>query len=133
MVLLIAIHVIACTLLIIIILIQRGRGGGLVENLSGVESMFGVKTNTFLSRTTTVLSVLFFFTCLSLAFLSAKQSKSLLERVKTQEQPVTAVAQEKTAPESSPIESTPSKTPQESPKQDTTAEELPKAEAPKTE
>ena len=73
-------------MLIGIILIQAGRGGGLVEGFSGVESMFGTKTNTFLTRTTTVLSTLFLVTCLSLAFLSAKQSRSLMQDIKTQKQ-----------------------------------------------
>jgi preprotein translocase subunit SecG len=62
--------------------VQRGRGGGLVESFQGVESMFGTKTNTFLTRSTTILSIVFFFTCLSLAFLSVKQSRSLLSTVK---------------------------------------------------
>jgi preprotein translocase subunit SecG len=79
--LIIVIHAIICALLIIIILIQRGRGGGLVESFSGVESMFGTKTNTFLTRTTTILSILFFLTCLSLALLSARQSRSLMRQV----------------------------------------------------
>lgn len=72
------IHIIACLGLIIIVLVQRGRGGGLVENFSGLESMFGVKTSLFLTRTTTVFSVIFFITCLSLTFFSVKQSRSLL-------------------------------------------------------
>lgn len=76
--LIIGIHVIACICLIIIILIQAGRGGGLVENLSSMESVFGTKTHAFLTRSTTVLSIAFFITCLSLAFLSARQSRSLL-------------------------------------------------------
>jgi len=80
----IAIHVIACSLLITLILIQRGRGGGLVDSFSGVESMFGTKTNTFLTRTTAVLAVMFFFTCLSLAILSVKQSRSLMGNIKPQ-------------------------------------------------
>lgn len=80
--LIIFIHVTVCVLLIIVILIQRGHGGGLVESFSGVESMFGTKTNTFLSRFTTVLSTLFLFTCLALAVFSARQSKSLMEKVK---------------------------------------------------
>jgi len=85
----IAIHVIICTLLIIIIHIQAGRGGGLVEGFSGVESMFGPKTSTFLTRSTSILSTLFFITCISLAFLSAKQSKSLMSGIKPpQTQPV---------------------------------------------
>lgn len=82
--LIIAIHVIACALLIIIILVQSGRGGGLVDTFSGVESMFGTKTNAFLTRTTTVLAVLFFITCLSLAFLSARQSRSLMRNIKAE-------------------------------------------------
>lgn len=81
----ITIHIIVCILLIIAILIQAGRGGGLVEGFSNVESMFGPKTNTFLTRTTATLSILFFFTCLSLAFLSARQSRSLMDSVKITE------------------------------------------------
>lgn len=82
--LIIAIHVIACALLIIIILIQAGRGGGLVESFSGVESMFGTKTHAFLTRSTTILSIVFFLTCITLAFLSARQSGSLLKNTKDQ-------------------------------------------------
>jgi len=76
------IHVLACVVLIILVLIQRGRGAGLVESFAGVESMFGTKTNAFLTRTTTIMSIVFFVTCLSLAVLSVKQSKSLMRTVK---------------------------------------------------
>jgi preprotein translocase subunit SecG len=75
---LIIIHVIACVVLIGLVLIQRGRGAGLVESFAGVESMFGTKTSVFLTRTTTIMSVVFFFTCLGLAVLSVRQSKSLM-------------------------------------------------------
>ena len=81
MILIIVIHVIVCIALIGLVLIQRGRGSGLVESFHSVESMFGTKTNTFLTRTTTILSVIFFFTCLSLAVLSVRQSKSLMSNV----------------------------------------------------
>lgn len=81
--LIIFIHVTVCALLIIIIMIQRGHGGGLVESFSNLDSMFGSKTNTFLSRTTTVLASLFLFTCLVLAVFSARQSKSLMRNVKS--------------------------------------------------
>jgi len=73
-------HITICILLITIILIQAGRGGGLVESFSSVESMFGTKTNAFLTRATTVLSTAFFITCLTLAFLSAVQSRSLMPK-----------------------------------------------------
>ena len=77
--LMILIHIIACSLLILIVLIQQGRGGGLIDNLSSAESIFGTKTNIFLVKSTSVLAVIFFFTCLSLAFLSIQKSKSLIE------------------------------------------------------
>jgi len=76
------VHVIACVVLIILVLIQRGRGAGLVESFAGVESMFGTKTSAFLTRTTTIMSIVFFLTCLSLAVLSVKQSKSLMRSAK---------------------------------------------------
>lgn len=84
MTLIIVLHVIVCILLIAIILVQAGRGGGFVEGFSGVESMFGTKTSSFLTRTTAVLSTLFFITCLTLAFLSARQGKSLLQSAPAQ-------------------------------------------------
>jgi len=90
--LVITIHIIICVLLIVIILIQAGRGGGLVEGFSGVESMFGPKTNTFLTRTTTILSILFFFTCIILAFLSVQQSKSLMRKARNLKRPTQATA-----------------------------------------
>ncbi len=107
----IAIHVIICALLIIIILIQAGRGGGLVEGFSGVESMFGPKTSTFLTRSTSILSTLFFITCISLAFLSARQSKSLMSGIKLQtEQKPAAETAASTAPAAAPAQTQPAQT-----------------------
>lgn len=103
MLFIIIIHVFICIALIGLVLIQRGRGSGLVESFSGVESMFGTKTNTFLTRTTSVLSILFFLTCLSLAVLSVRQSRSLMKNIKAgQPKPVTqetAKSQEQAAQE----------------------------------
>ncbi|HAJ56663.1 MAG TPA: preprotein translocase subunit SecG [Candidatus Omnitrophica bacterium] len=75
----ITVHVIACALLILIVLVQQGRGGGLIDSLSSAESIFGTKTNTFLVKSTSILAVIFFITCLGLAFLSIQKSKSLIE------------------------------------------------------
>jgi preprotein translocase subunit SecG len=83
----IIIHVIVCAALIFIILIQAGRGGGLVEGFSNMESMLGAKTNTFLTKATTILAVVFFLTCIGLALLSAQQSRSLIRnKPQTQQQ-----------------------------------------------
>ncbi|MFH1128071.1 MAG: preprotein translocase subunit SecG [Candidatus Omnitrophota bacterium] len=90
-------HVIICVLLMIVVLIQAGRGGGLVEGFSGVESVFGTKTSAFLTKTTTVLSVLFFITCLSLAVLSSRQGKSLMRSVQPVSTAVPATQSTQTA------------------------------------
>ena len=79
---LVIIHVTACVVLIGLVLIQRGRGAGLVESFAGVESMFGTKTSAFLTRTTTIMSVVFFITCLALAVMSVRQSKSIMSNVR---------------------------------------------------
>jgi preprotein translocase subunit SecG len=73
-------HVVISILLVVVILIQRGRGGGLVEALSGAESLFGTKTSAFLVKVTTVLAIIFFITSTSLAFLSKQRQVSILER-----------------------------------------------------
>src|SRR5580704_7989548 len=70
-------HVIVCVLLVIAILMQAGRGGGLTETFQSAESMFGTQTNVFMVRTTTGLAVIFLSTSLILAFNSSKGDQSL--------------------------------------------------------
>ncbi len=72
------IHVIACVLLGIAILVQAGRGGGLTETFRSAESTFGTQTNVFMVRLTTILAIIFLCTSLTLAFNSAKKEKSLM-------------------------------------------------------
>ncbi len=79
------IHILVSLLLVGIVLVQSGRGGGLVDSFSGVESMFGTKTSAFLTRSTAVLATLFIVTCLTLTILSSRQGRSILENVKTLE------------------------------------------------
>jgi preprotein translocase subunit SecG len=75
-------HVLVVIALILIILIQRGRSGGLIESLGGVESLFGTKTSSFFVKLTVILAILFFLTSISLAYLSKERGKSLIERYK---------------------------------------------------
>ena len=76
------IHVIVCILLVIAILMQAGRGGGLTETFQSAESMFGTQTNVFMVRFTTILAVIFLSTSLLLAFKSSKSDKSLMANKK---------------------------------------------------
>ncbi len=76
------IHVLVCVLLIITILMQAGRGGGLAESFSSAESMFGTQTNSFMVRFSTILAVVFFSTSLFLAVNASKGHKSLMKNAK---------------------------------------------------
>ncbi len=76
------IHIVVCILLVICILLQAGKGGGLTESFAAAESMFGTQTNTFMVRVTTVLCTIFLITSLTLAFNSSKMDKSLMEKAK---------------------------------------------------
>lgn len=84
------IHVIVCILLVITILMQAGRGGGLAESFSSAESMFGTQTNSFMVRFSTVLAIIFFATSLFLAVNATKGQKSLMSKVKAPATTVTA-------------------------------------------
>ncbi len=92
------IHLLACVFLVITILMQAGRGGGLAESFSSAESMFGTQTNTFLVRTSSILAAIFLITSLVLAVGGSKGEKSLMARNKAL-LPKTAAVVEKT-PES---------------------------------
>jgi len=76
------IHIIACVLLVVTILMQAGRGGGLTESFQSAESMFGTQTNVFMVRTTTILAVIFLSTSMILAFNSSKVDQSLMANKK---------------------------------------------------
>ena len=84
---LIAIHVIVSIFLIAVILLQAGRGGGLADSFGGsqLQSLFGTKSSTILTRLTAVCATLFILTCLSLAIISSQRSRSLVEKVNVPE------------------------------------------------
>ena len=92
---LIVMHVLACLILILVILLQAGRGGGLAETFcgggGGFQNIFGTKASTFLTRLTGVFAVIFLATSLSLAILSAKRGASLLEEKTVKEEKVKPV------------------------------------------
>ncbi|MBU2102562.1 MAG: preprotein translocase subunit SecG [Candidatus Omnitrophota bacterium] len=76
-------HIIIVVALLAAILIQRGRSGGLIEALGGVESLFGTKTSSFFVKITVVLAVLFFTSTITLAWLAKGRGKSLMGTYET--------------------------------------------------
>lgn len=90
--LLIAIHIIVSIVLILVILLQAGRGGGLSEafGISSTQTIFGTSATKFLQNATSVCAVVFLLTCLSLAAMSTHKSRSLMstQRAKQALKPV---------------------------------------------
>ena len=79
---LLIVHIIACFVLILVVLLQAGRGGGFSDMMGGgqPQSIFGTQTNAFMTRATEVCAVIFVVTSLSLGLISSHRGRSLMER-----------------------------------------------------
>jgi len=72
-----AVHIFACAALIVSILLQSGKGGGLAGafGAGSSQTLFGGRgAATFLTRASTVMAVVFFLTSLTLGLTSARQN-----------------------------------------------------------
>ena len=75
------VHVISSLVLILVILLQAGRGGGLADIAGGQpQSILGTQTNAFMTRATEVCAIIFILTSLTLGIMSTHRGKSLMER-----------------------------------------------------
>ncbi|MFQ6008570.1 MAG: preprotein translocase subunit SecG [Candidatus Zixiibacteriota bacterium] len=90
-------HVIVSVTLILVVLMQSSKGEGLAGTAFGGSlsgAVFGGRgAASFLSKTTTVLAVLFMLNCAALAFMSSSRRPGLTETVPT-ESVVTKQAQQ---------------------------------------
>lgn len=112
------IHIIACLGLIVLVLLQDSKGGGVFTSQATSSSVLGAGGATSLAQTMTkVLAGIFALTCIGLSILSARGEKSVVDSM-----PAPAAAA--TAPlTTSPLPGTPT-----TPK--TTTETVPVAESP---
>ncbi|MDD5217345.1 MAG: preprotein translocase subunit SecG [Candidatus Omnitrophica bacterium] len=81
-VILVVLHVIVCFVLILVILLQAGRGQGLATSSFGggnVQTLFGTRAGDFLTKATSVSAICFLLTCITLDVIEAQKSKSLLD------------------------------------------------------
>jgi preprotein translocase subunit SecG len=87
-----ALHVIVCLILILVVLLQSGKGADLAGAFGGgaTQTAFGSRgPASFLSKLTTVAAVLFMVTCLSLSLMGEKQeSNSIMDTTKGKAAPV---------------------------------------------
>lgn len=76
-----AIHIVVSMVLILVILMQAGRGSGVSEMFGGgsTQTIFGTSASNFLMKATAASAVIFIITCMTLAIMSSNRSKSLME------------------------------------------------------
>ena len=83
-ILLTAAHVFVCLFLLVVVLMQQGKGGGLQAAFggSGSDAAFGARSSaTLLTRATTVLGALFMIGSMTLAIMGQRGTSSLLSGV----------------------------------------------------
>jgi preprotein translocase subunit SecG len=76
------VHVCVCIFLILVVLLQQGRGGGLGGAFGGAsQQVFGGRgAGNFMTRTTWVCAMVFILTSVSLAYISSSGDRSLKAR-----------------------------------------------------
>lgn len=83
--LLLALHVCICIFLILVILLQAGRGGGLTEDLGGgAQSVLGTQAPAILKKATAVGAISFIVLTLLLAVITAHRGRSLFTGARPQ-------------------------------------------------
>jgi len=85
-------HVLVCFSLVLIILLQAGKGAGMGAAFGGSsQTVFGSTGRaTFLTKLTVAAAVMFGLTCLGLSITGSKQTKSVMDRYEGVERTQTA-------------------------------------------
>ena len=120
---LLALHIVICFSLIVVVLLQSGKGGGLAGGAFGgtAQTVFGGRGATdFMTRATMVLGAAFFVTSLVLALMSSGtgNQRSLLQdaaRKAASTAPAQIPAQPGGQPAPAPMPQAPATTPQTTP------------------
>src|SRR4029453_18333422 len=79
---LIVLHVIVCTFLVLVVLLQPGKGGGIGIGFGGggSQTVFGSSgAGNFLTRMTAICAAIFFLNSLGLAYVSSQSDSRRLQ------------------------------------------------------
>lgn len=104
-----AVHIIVCSFLIIVVLLQSGQSGDIAAAFGGMGSQtaFGTRTAaTMLTKATTYAAILFMITSITLSVFAARRSHSsgsVLEGTKSAPTKSVPPAQKPPAPEPQPM------------------------------
>ena len=79
---LVVIHTIVCLFMILVVLLQPGKGGGLgaITGAAAQQVFGGRGAGNFLTKTTWISATVFFLTSMSLAYLSTSTDSSLVKK-----------------------------------------------------
>ncbi|AKT37506.1 preprotein translocase subunit SecG [Chondromyces crocatus] len=82
------VHVFVCLFLILVVLLQQGKGGGMGSAFGGASAqVFGGRgAGNFLTRLTAICAAVFMATSMSLAYLSSAGDRELREIENRQDQ-----------------------------------------------
>jgi preprotein translocase subunit SecG len=107
-VMLVTVHVLACVFLVLVVLLQTGKGADMGAVFGGSSStVFGSSgAGTFLSRLTTATAVIFMLTSMGLTYLSGQPSTSTV---------FDAAPVEEALPQEAPLAAPPAPAPGEQP------------------
>lgn len=102
------IHVLACFILILVVLLQAGKGANMGAAFGGSsQTVFGSSgAGTFMGKVTATVAVVFMITSLSLAYMATKGSSSVLERSGT------PAAEQTALPDETPLPTAPAEAPE---------------------
>ncbi len=79
-------HVVVCFFLILVVLLQQGRGGGLGSLGGATAQVFGGRgAGNFMTRLTAICAAIFMATSISLAYLSSAGDRELRESADTKQ------------------------------------------------
>jgi preprotein translocase subunit SecG len=100
--LLVILHIVACLVLILIVLLQAGKGADMGAAFGGSsQTVFGSSgAGTFLGKMTAGIAILFMLTSLALTYTASHRSSSLMDRSK---RPVTGQTLPVTMPVTKPV------------------------------
>ena len=118
-ILLIVVHVLVCIALIMIVLLQTGKGAdmGAAFGGGGSQTLFGSSgAGTFFGKATTAIAIIFMVTSLSLAYVSShRQATSVMKETAPAEAPAeneNAAPAEMPAEQGTPADAQPEQAPQ---------------------
>jgi preprotein translocase subunit SecG len=82
------VHIAACIFLILVVLLQPGKAGGMGAAFGGAsQAVFGARGATsFLGKITAICAIIFMLTSIGLSYLATSKEKSLREESERQEE-----------------------------------------------